>query len=373
MSNQTKQKLRILLFTLFTISIISVSGFAVYAMQSVTIPLEVKEPLEIIGYPTSFSLYSGETTNFEFTVENYASITYFQEFDFTLNDTDYQSRYITFSKHNYSIPPGTTKLSGWLTIAPSAPQENFILTINKKTDPTTPTQTTPANNSNNINFNPTLELLAGGARWAAQEGNDALYISWKANYENHHTTDGTNWSYPSEIDMNRWQKSVLASLEKANFDITQTGDLPQDITKYDLVIICGYYALEPKHELQIREYILNGGNIVLTAATPAYLVSYSKSLGCKGNLGVIEDWFGASRYGNDGGPIKVVIDNPVGTSFVKNEFICRLEGSVSCSTVGALSSDSEVVAIFDSGGVVGFTHEFGAGRIYYQSFIHRLF
>ena len=373
MPKYKNHKLTISLFTLFVITIISISGFTVYAMQSANISLEVKEPLKILDYPTSFSLYSGETVNFEFTMENYASVIYFQEFDFILNDTDYQKKYVTFSNHNYSIPPGTTQLQAWLTISPNAPPANFMITINKKTNTPTPTPAPTTSPTSNITFNPTLELLAGGMRWAAQKGNNALYISWKANYGNHHTTDGTNWSYPSEPDMNRWQKSVLASLEKANFDVTQSGDLPGDLTKYDLVVICGYYALEPKNEPQIRDYILNGGSIVLTAATPAYLVSYSKSLGCIGNLEGIEDWFGANKYTNGGGPIKVVIDNPVGTSFATDEFICRLEGSVSCSAVGSLSSDSEVVAVFDLGGVVGFTHEFGAGRIYYQSFIHRLY
>ena len=371
MSNQTKHKLRILFFTLFIISIISISGIVVYAMQPISIPLEVKEPLTILDYPTGFSLYAGETTNFEFIIDNHASVTIFQEFDFQLNDTDYQNIYVTFSNHNYSIPSGINRLQAWLTISPNAPQANFFITINKKTDTTTPTPApTPTTAST---LTPTLELLAAGTKWAAQKGNNALYISWKANYENHHTTDGTNWSYHSETDMNRWQKSVLAALEQANFDVTQTGDLPEDLAKYDIVVICGYYALEPKHEPQIRDYILNGGNIVLTAATPAYLVSYSKSLDCTNDLEVIEDWFGAGKYANGGGPIKVVSDNPVGTSFVENEFIYLLEGSVSCSAVGSLSRDSEVVAVFESGGVVGFTHEFGAGRIYYQSFIQRLF
>ena len=368
--NSTKQRFRIFIFATLLISIISISGLAVYAMQSVSIPLEIKEPLEILDYPTSFSLYSGETTTFEFTVENQASVTIFQEFDFTLNDTNYLNSYVTFSNHNYSIPLGINKLQAWLTISPNAPPANFIITINKKTDIpiSTPSPTTTPSLNNNITLTPTLELLAGGARWAAQEGNSALYISWKANWEVHHTSDGVNWPYPSELYMNNRQTSVIAVLEKANFDITLAGDLPDDISKYDVLVICGYFALEPNNEPLIRDYVLNGGSVVLVAATPAYLASYSKGLGCTNNLELIEDWFGASRYVNGGGPIKVVVDNPVGSSFVTNEFIFTNEGSGSASAVGSLGSDSEAIAVYESGGVVAFAHEFGAGRVYYQSF-----
>ncbi|MBY9013584.1 MAG: hypothetical protein KGD70_14515 [Candidatus Lokiarchaeota archaeon] len=76
----TKLRFRVFIFGLFLTSIISISGFTVYAMQSASIPLEIKEPLTITDNTTSLSLYAGETTNFEFTIENLASITHFQEF-----------------------------------------------------------------------------------------------------------------------------------------------------------------------------------------------------------------------------------------------------------------------------------------------------
>ena len=59
-------------------------------MHPVDVPVEVKEPLEILDYPTGLSLYPGETVNFNFTVENSASVNYFQEFDFLVNDTSYK-------------------------------------------------------------------------------------------------------------------------------------------------------------------------------------------------------------------------------------------------------------------------------------------
>jgi hypothetical protein len=126
------RRLRIFLITILLTSTVTLGGFVAYAFQSVSIPLEVKEPLEIQEYPYGFSIYPGETVTFDFTVENLASVTYFAEFDFLLNDTDYQTEYVTFSNHNYNIPPGTQKLSAWLTITLTAPPANLIITINKK-------------------------------------------------------------------------------------------------------------------------------------------------------------------------------------------------------------------------------------------------
>ncbi|MHA2347730.1 MAG: hypothetical protein ACXACP_13505, partial [Candidatus Hodarchaeales archaeon] len=224
-----KQRFRIFVFAVLLISIISISGFAAYAMQPVSIPTEVKEPLEILDYPKSFSLFPGETINFNFTVENLASITYFQEFDFIVNNTDYQ-KYVTFSNHNYSIPPGIHTLNAWFTISPNAPASNFVITINKKTEePILP----PSPDSNtNITLSSSLKLLAGGIEWAAQEGKAVLFVNWKDNYENHHNTDGVNWLYPIDADIDEYRTLITAALEYSRFRITYSGDIPVDLTSF---------------------------------------------------------------------------------------------------------------------------------------------
>ncbi len=273
MLNKIRSKKRIQVFLLSTllISIISVGSFAVYAMHPVDVPVEVKEPLEILDYPTGFSLYPGETVNFNFTVENSASVNYFQEFDFLVNDTSYQ-KYVTFSNYNYSILNGIHTLNAWMTIAPSAPATNFVITINKKTDSPIPTQTLAPNNSILTNLNPSLELLAGGARWAAQEGNSALYINWLDNYKSHHTIDGIDWVwYGSETKMDLMQVSIIAALELTGFEVTLTGDVPDDLTPYDVIVMYAYYAVEPHLEFLILEYIYNGGNVVLLYGIPTIL------------------------------------------------------------------------------------------------------
>jgi hypothetical protein len=119
---------------LLIVTLLSVGVLAGYAWQSASIPLEVKEPLEILDYHSGFSLYPGETVTFDVTIQNLASVTYFVVLDFCLNDTEYQAKYVTFSNNNYSVLPGTQKLNAWLTVAPTAPPANLIVTIDRKTD-----------------------------------------------------------------------------------------------------------------------------------------------------------------------------------------------------------------------------------------------
>ena len=91
-STKKLRSLRIFIAIILLICIITLGGFAAYALQSITIPLEIKESLEILDYPEGFSLYPGETVTFDITVQNHASVTYFAEFDFRLNDTEYQTK-----------------------------------------------------------------------------------------------------------------------------------------------------------------------------------------------------------------------------------------------------------------------------------------
>lgn len=361
-TNRTKQKIRIFLFVTLLISIISISGFAAYAMQPVNIPLEVKEPLTILNYPTNFSLFAGETINFEFTVENLASVTIFQEFEFLLNDTNYQTQYITFSNHNYNIPPGTHKLQAWLTIAPNAPPANFLITINKKINTPNPS---PQTTNSYTSLNPSLQLLAGGTKWASQEGKTALYINWLDNRITSVSPNSSNTEMKTEKTLSGWRTSIISALEQTNLEVTPAGNLPENLTKYDVVVIFAYYAVEPKYEPLIKEYIKNGGGVVLIAGTPCYFADYSKSLSCTTNLQKIKEWFGAGTYGNAGGNSRVAFDNPFGTNLSTNEIIYT--SAPNDATVGSLSNNAKPIAYLDSGQVFAFTHEYGAGRIYYQT------
>lgn len=360
-----KLRLRAFLATSLLISIVTLGSFAAYAFQAVSIPLEVKEPIEILDYPSGFSLYPGETVTFEITVQNLASVTYFVEFDFRLNDTEYQAKYVTFSNHNYSVVPGTQKLSAWLTIAPTAPPANLMVTVSRKTDTPTPSPTPAFSTS----LTPSLKLLGGGARWASPEGKYALYVNHKDHWEAHHLTDGVDWGpWFSEETMDKWRTAVATTLEQAGFEVNFTGDVPDDLGGYDLVVFEALWAVEPKHVPLVRDYLSNGGGVVVLSGVPCYFAVYCKDrwpyrFGGT-DLSSFQDWFGAQSFANTNGNAKLIVDNPFGTQLENNEIVYSGGGSEKAVTM--LSVNTRVIALWDSGHVFAFTHEYNEGRVYYQ-------
>ena len=365
------RRLRVFLVISLLISVVALGSFAACAIESVSIPLEVKEPLEILDYPSGFSLYPGETVDFEITVENHASVTYFVEFDFLLNDTDYQARYVTFSEYNYTIAPGTQELSAWLTIAPTAPPANLVITVNRKTDNSSPFAAPVFDDS----LTPSLQLLGGGARWASPEGKSALYINNKDNWEAHHLTDGVDWGpWFTEEGMDKWRTAIAATLEQAGFEVTFMGDVPADLSGYDVVVFEALWAVEPQHASLVRDYLSNGGGVVIWGGVPCYFSAYCKDrwpyLVGGTDLSSYQDWFGAGAFLNTCGDATLVVDNPFGTELGINETVYSGAGSEKAVTM--LSEDSQVVALWnsgslwDSGTVFAFTHEYGEGRVYYQ-------
>jgi hypothetical protein len=375
-SVRKRRELRVFLIITLLLSTVTVASFAAYALQSASIPLEVKEPLEILDYPSGLSLYPGENVTFEITVQNLASVTYFVELDFRLNDTEYQARYVTFSNCNYSILPGTQKLTAWLTIASTAPPANLILTIDRKTDTQSSSPSpTPSPPFPTTSLGPSLTLLGGGARWAARNGTSALYVNWRDNWAAHHLTDGAGWSWFSESAMENWRSSITNALQQSGFDVTLAGDIPDNLDDYDLVVLFAYYAVEPRHEPLIRDYVLNGGSVVMLAATQCYFTVYSKSLspyssvnyGSGRDFPSIQEWFGCSNYLNAGGSANPAFDNPFGTSLSESDVL--FTGVPTHAGVSSLSADAKAIAFWSSGVVFAFTHEYGYGRVYYQAIV----
>jgi hypothetical protein len=351
--------------------VFSMGIFAGYALQIVSIPLEVKEPIEILDYPSGFSLYPGETVTFDFTVQNFASVTYFVEFDFCLNDTEYQAKYVAFSNHNYSIMLGTQKLSAWLTIAPTAPPANLTVTIHRKIgteSPPSPTPTPPSDTS----LIPALKLLGGGARWAARNGTSALYINWKDNWANHHLTDGAGWGpwYESEID--NWTSTISSALEQAGFEVTLAGDIPETLNGYDLVVIHAWYAVEPKHAPLVKDYLSNGGGVVILSGVPCFFSVYCKDP-WPGDLGgadltSIQEWFGSSVFVNVPGNARLTVDKPFGTDLAYDDVVYM--GITSAEkAVTSLNSNAQTIALWEGSSTCAFafTYEYGKGRLYYQA------
>ena len=372
------------MFVILIATLVPVGVLGSYNWQSVDIPVEVKEPLEILDYPLGFSFYPGENVTFEVTVQNEASVSYFVVLDFRLNDTEYQNRYVTFSSYNYSVAPGTQKLTVWLSVASTAPPANFVLTLSfmRDAEPDATPSASPEPSSPST-LSPSMELLGGGARWAAREGKTAVYVNWKDNWVAHHLTDGVDWEWEfPEVEMDYWDSSIMVALEHAGFEVTRVGDVPDNLSDYDLVVLFAYYAVEPRHEPLIRDYVFNGGSVVLFAGVPCYLTSYSKTLApystafkdsSGSQFGSIQEWLGCSGYGTGGGNANPVFDNPFGTKLsTKDALFTAIPGRFGYAGVTSLSEDSQLIALWSTGLVYAFTHEYGDGRVYYQSRVGQL-
>jgi len=93
----------------------------------------VKEPLEILQYPSEFSLFPGETVEFNVTLQNHATINYLVILDFQLSDIAYQRNYVKFSDETYNVMPGKNLLTAWASIEPCAqPAEtDLIITLKR--------------------------------------------------------------------------------------------------------------------------------------------------------------------------------------------------------------------------------------------------
>lgn len=120
------------LVPLWIIVVLLVSGVgasAYYAWRTLTVSLEVKEPLEILSYPSQLSLFPGETAAFNVTLRNIASVNYSVVLDFSLDNPVFQDSYVIFSNEVYTVVPGEQVLAAWLRVESSAPPVNASLTI----------------------------------------------------------------------------------------------------------------------------------------------------------------------------------------------------------------------------------------------------
>ena len=216
-------------------------------------------------------------------------------------------------------------------------------------------------------LNPSLILLGGAAKGAGHEGTCALYVNWKDNYLAHHLTDGSTWGpWPQESEMDNWRFAVSYALKQYGFDVEFAGDIPEDLSSYDLLVLHAYWAVEPRHEPLIRNYVLAGGGVIILSGVPPYLVDYEKSWWTTTNLTPIHEWFGASSYVNVGGYATVTIDHPFGTELTVGSSLCS-EVGYSNAAVSCLDNDTQIVARWCCGEPYAFSHEYGQGRVYYQA------
>lgn len=117
---------------LWIIVVLLISGVGVsafYVWQTLTVQLQVKEPLEILSYPSQLSLYPGETKEFNVTIENHASVNYSVTLDFHLSNLTYQADYVNFNDTVYTIVPGQQNITAWFSVKSDAPSTSDTLSI----------------------------------------------------------------------------------------------------------------------------------------------------------------------------------------------------------------------------------------------------
>jgi hypothetical protein len=231
---------------------------------------------------------------------------------------------------------------------------------------------TPSPTPQPIEFPISMNLFVAGAKWAANGGTSVLYINWYDNYCAHHASDGATWGpWWREGQTSEIKDITVEALEQKGFAVTCTGDVPADISRYSLVIFEAWFAIEPKHVQQVRDYMANGGNVVVLAAAPCFFATYCKDLWSYKtggtNLNALNDWFGSARFMNSGGSAYLVVDKPFGTSLLNQSLIYNINGK-GCYALTRMSSDTQIIARWaSSGGVYAFTHEYGNGRMFYQA------
>jgi hypothetical protein len=213
---------------------------------------------------------------------------------------------------------------------------------------------------------PSLMLLGAGAKWAAgTEGAAALYVNWQDNLYLHPNPWGPTYTEPNPGD------SLSYILKKNGLQVTFAGDIPTDLSRYAVVVVTAYWAVEPVHEPLFREYVASGGGVVLVAGVPVFFETYCKDYWCDTwYLPSIQDWFGASWYANTQGSARATVDDPFGTSLKAGDVITECP-DIWCASVEGLQPGAEKIAAWyitgwDTGLTFAFQYE-PAGRVYYQA------
>ena len=239
-------------------------------------------------------------------------------------------------------------------------------------------------------------LFGGGAKWASPNGTKALYISWRDNYDAHGLTDGQNWGPWFDVPtMDTWKAEIIQALQQGNFTVTTVGDISQNLSGYDLVVLEAFWAIEPRHQTLIKNFISNGGGVVMLGGTPCFFSVYCKDrwpyragqwpTGPGGtDLTSLSDWFGYKNYVNVGGSAYSSINNPFGTSLLTSDKLFCTSGG-SAASVSNPAGNTTVIAQYNSRATpatspylyapldmntpFAFIHTYGAGRVYWQGHI----
>jgi len=226
---------------LWLIAIILIFGIGgtlgYYVWTTLTVPFEVKEPLEVLHYPSQLSLYAGEASKFNVTLKNHASINYSVSMVFSLSNETFQANYVTFSNDIYVVVPGVQNLTVSLTVTSDAPTVSSSLMINvlrgdypsgligywKFDEGTGNTAMDSSGNGNNG--------VIYGATWDTGKINHALRFDGVSDYVG---LSSLNVSGLTSVTVAAWIKSPLSSIGYIFYQggngefILHNGDLAAD-------------------------------------------------------------------------------------------------------------------------------------------------
>lgn len=206
-----------------------------------------------------------------------------------------------------------------------------------------------------------LLLLGAGTKWASHNGARAAYVDWYDNLVAH-----PNPSIPDPNPFLLIRNMVMSALVQYGFTVDPAADIPLDLSPYDVVVLEAYFACEPNNEPAIRDYLSNGGSVVLLEASMCYLAYYSKTTNVGTDLAPIADWFGATQLVNTGGDAHLTIDNPFGIASKAGDILIVGVSSWYAGVRG-VDASSCIIATWSSGDTFAFTKEYRLGRVYYQA------
>jgi hypothetical protein len=218
---------------------------------------------------------------------------------------------------------------------------------------------------------PTEQLLAGAEHWAARNGTNALFVDEYYTWLAHGTTDGANLVWFPEDMMIQWRVGVINTLHQAGMNITCTGEIPENISSYDLVVITSFYACEPRHVPLISSYISNGGGVILIGMVPEFFRTGGKShhtwyLNTDPLSYNNYQWMGFAQYTNTGGSAYTSIDHPFGTALA-NQAQIFVGGAGLYSYAGVTLVSGTTVATYDTGVTFAVSNTYGSGHFYFQA------
>jgi hypothetical protein len=211
-------------------------------------------------------------------------------------------------------------------------------------------------------FSSSETLLGAGAKWAGHGGTRAAYVDF---YDNliAHPNPNVNLNLDLFLQL---ENEVVSVLQGEGYSVDTYADIPSNLSQYNLVYFEAYFANDPADEPAIRNYILDGGGAVFWEGSMNYLVYASKTMNTGLDLTSIEPWLGASQYVNTGGAAVVSLANPFGTTLNVGDALVSNEGYSNAGIV-SVSTSSQIVASWNDGVTFALAHEYGSGRVYWQS------